>query len=471
MKVILQLILSIFLAALATACIEDGFTTSPSAQPTFSTDTLDMGLMLTDEGSPTARFVVYNPSDRGISISKISLKGKSAQLFRLNVDGFSGREFQNVEIRARDSIFVLVEALLPATGQNQPQDFEAAINFYTNGCDRQVVLKAQGQDVERLRAVTLTADRTFTDDKPYQIYDSLIVPRGVTLTLGAGARLLMHDGAYIRVYGSLHSQGTVEKPVNICGDRTGNVVSDISFDIMSRQWGGILVEAGAAPCSLKHTDMRNSWYGLVVRGDGSDSADTPALTLVNCRLHNSAGTVLTMDHASLRAAGCEFAEGGAGLVWLEGGQHRLDHCTFGNNYLFAAISGPALGFGHLKGHDPDSEGASCTAADVTNSVFSGIGPLVQPGDLKDLPVTLRHCLINVDGSDDANFISCIWAKDPLYYTVRNEYLFDYRLKPDSPARGQANSTVALPESATDAYGTPRTGTLGAYEAPAPEEGA
>lgn len=463
MKVILRLILTIIMAAGLTACIEDGFTTAPSAQPTFSADTLDMGLMLTDEGSPTARFVVYNRADKGISISRISLQGKSAGLFRLNVDGFGGRDFQNVEIRANDSIFVLVEALLPATGQNAPVDFEAAINFNTNGMDRQVVLKAQGQDVERLRAVTLTADRTLTAAKPYQIYDSLVVPKGRTLTLQPGARLLMHDGAYIRVYGALRSLGTVDKPVNISGDRTGNVVTDISFDIMSRQWGGLLIEPGAAPCRMEHTDLRNTWYGVAVTGDGTDSAERPTLTLLNCRLHNSAGTVLSMDHASLRAAGCEFAEGGAGLVWLQGGNHRVDHCTLGNNYLFAAISGPALGFGHVKGHDPDAEGPSCTRAEVTNSILSGLGTLVLPGDLKGLPVTLRNCLINVAGSDDDNFIGCIWDKDPLYYTVRNEYLFDYRVKPDSPARGAANAAIALPESAVDAHGTPRAGTLGAYE--------
>ncbi len=39
---------------------------------------------------------------------------------RLNVDGFSGKSFDNVEIRANDSIIVVVETTLPANGGTLP---------------------------------------------------------------------------------------------------------------------------------------------------------------------------------------------------------------------------------------------------------------------------------------------------------------------------------------------------------------
>ncbi len=59
---------------------------------------------------------------------------------------------------------------------------------------------------------------------------------------------------------------------------------------------------------------------------------------------------------------------------------------------------------------------------------------------------------------------CVWDEDPLYYTVRNDYIFDYRVKPDSPAIGAADATLTLPEAATDRYGMPRGAApdLGAY---------
>ena len=38
-------------------------------------------------------------------------------------------------------------------------------------------------------------------------------------------------------------------------------------------------------------------------------------------------------------------------------------------------------------------------------------------------------------TDDDNFINCLWGEDPLFYTVRSDYYFNYRLMPDSPVIG------------------------------------
>lgn len=55
--------------------------------------------------------------------------------------------------------------------------------------------------------------------------------------------------------------------------------------------------------------------------------------------------------------------------------------------------------------------------------------------------------------------------------MRQEYLFDYRLKPDSPVAGMANPELTLPEAATDPYGYERLPlpTPGAYQMPLPTE--
>ena len=48
--------------------------------------------------------------------------------------------------------------------------------------------------------------------------------------------------------------------------------------------------------------------------------------------------------------------------------------------------------------------------------------------------------------------------------MRNEYIFDYRLKNESPAIGAAYPDYTLPEAQYDRYGLPRGSTpdLGAY---------
>ena len=110
MKRIFLFLLPIFAIFGLGSCIEDGFDTRPSAQPTFSVEELDMGVQFTENPSPTAMLMVYNRNSKQINLSDIRLR--EGKHFRINVDGRSGREFADVEIRPNDSIYVFVECTL-----------------------------------------------------------------------------------------------------------------------------------------------------------------------------------------------------------------------------------------------------------------------------------------------------------------------------------------------------------------------
>ena len=464
MRKFLYNILFGFIAIFAfAACIDDSFTDSPADQPVFSVDTLKMGVVFTEQMTTTHRFSVSNPASKSLSISHIGLSGDAAEYFRLNVDGFSGREFNNVEIRGKDSIFVFVEATLPTANADLPVEMNAFVDFTTNGVSRSVVLSALGQDVIRLNGLIVENDTHFDSAKPYQIFDSLAVAQGATLTLAPGTRLLFHDSAYLAVDGTLISDGTVEQPVVLSGDRTGNVVTDISFDLMSRQWKGVIFGADSKNNDLRHTEIKNTNFGVIVDGEEAASGET-SLVLTNCRLHNSGATVLTAYHADIDAVGCEFAEGSEGLVNLVGGSHSFNHCTFANNYLFTAISGPAIAFSHFNGETDDQSQKPYLTANIDNSIIYGLGQDLSHGDFTDTEIFIRNCLMKSEGNDDDNFLNCIWGEDPLYYTIRSEYLFDYRLKADSPAIGAADASLSSPRSSYDAYGNARGAQpdLGAY---------
>lgn len=462
-KLLIYLALVIAAVSVLPSCIDDSFTTSPADQPQFSVDTLKMGVVFTAEMTTTHRFTVRNTASKSMSISHIGLSGDGAQYFRLNVDGFSGMEFNNVEIRGKDSIFVFVEATLPENSTDLPVEIDAFVDFTTNGVTRSVVINAYGQDVVRLHSETISTDTEFSSAKPYQIFDSLVVAPDATLTLAAGTRLLFHDKAALIVYGSLVSEGSVEMPVTLAGDRTGNVVSDISFDLMSRQWEGVEFKAGSHGNNLSHTVIKNTVNGVYIDGENVPDRQT-SLTLLNCRLRNSGSTVLTAVHADIDAVGCEFAEGGGGLVYLHGGKHTFNHCTFANYYLFSVITGPAIGFGHANDETSDESGLPLLSADISNSIIYGLGADLSHGDLSGMDIMIRNCLIKSEGTDDDNFINCLWGEDPLYYTVRNEYIFDYRLRDESPAIASADPNLTDIRAATDAYGLRRGDTpdIGAY---------
>lgn len=433
-----------------TSCIEDDFSTSPSHQPDYSTDTLRIGDVFTAQGTPTRNFIVYNRNSKGIVISSIKFRDQATSgYFRVNVDGVPGKEFNNVEIRAKDSIYVLVEATIPENGFDAPRVIDAPLDFTVNGVTSTVVINISGRDVNRINGETLTTDTRFTSARPYLITDSLVVGPGATLTLEPGTMLYFHDKASLKVRGTLIADGTPEAPVNFTGDRTGNVVGGIPYELMSGQWDGVRFYETSRGNRLSYLSMRNSTSGITLDSIPSDNAE---LTLTNCRLRNTKSTVISSRHSSVEAFGCEFAEAPAGVIYLHGGNHRFVNCTFSNYYLFAAITGPLI---HFDGEE--------ITAEVDNSILYGLGSMIKPDKIEGMPVTFRNSLLKPAGSDDDNFIDCIWDADPMFYTVREDYIFDYRLRDASPAIGAANPAF-IPSAATDFYGTPRGNTpdLGAY---------
>ena len=205
-------------------CIEDGIDTSSSSQPLFSTETVDLGTVFTGERTPTTRLMVYNRHDKVMNISDISLHGGD-DCFRINVDGMAGREFKDVEIRPKDSIYIFVDALLPEMDRPIPAERVGHIDFVTNGVTTSVKLQAVGQDVVRLRGKSLDADTRLDNTYPYQVFDSLIVEKDVTLTIPKGTKLHFHDRSYMRVYGTLVTEGTFDAPVDLCGDHITHTVA------------------------------------------------------------------------------------------------------------------------------------------------------------------------------------------------------------------------------------------------------
>lgn len=456
----------IFAAAIGmalTSCIEDDFTTSSSDVLEFSTDTLAFDTVLTEEGTATRRFMVYNRHKKMINISSITLDGGNPQVkFYLNVDGMSGEAFNNVEIRGEDSIFVFVEAFIDPTGGDLPVEMEDKIRFITNGVEQQVVLTAWGQDVTRLHSPTITADTCLSGLKPYVIYDTLRVAEGATLTLDSGTTLMFHDKAAMVVDGTLVAAGEQGREVNLRGDRLDNVVGGTDYDIMSGQWGGIRFTATSTGNEMRYVNMRGSSSGVVI-----DSADVEQrkLYLFNSVLHNSSSSVLTASHAWVEAAGCEFSDAAAAVVSLAGGRVQFAQCTFANYYLFDVITGSILSLSYLMPDDSDGQSPLMEGA-FDNCIFYGNASEISPGDLTGSAVMVRNCLFGAEGSDDNNFLRCVWGGDPMFYTIREEYIFDYRLRDESDAIGAGDPSLCPTEAATDRYGLDRTARgnidIGAY---------
>ena len=463
-KLLYGLILLLGLGIGLSGCISDDVTTSPSDLLTFSADTVSFDTVFTDLGTPTARLKVYNKAKKSVNISSIKF-ADPATAFSVNVDGVSGTQFNDVEIRGGDSIFVFIECFIPEENKAEtPFLVEDKLQFVTNGVTQSVVVEAYGQNVTRLRGLRITEDMTLTADMPYVIFDSLTVEPGATLRVEPGANLLFHDKAKMTVRGTIEAIGETGKMINLRGDRLDNVLPDVAYDILAGQWEGVVIAPESFDNRMEYVDMRSTSIGL--RVDSCADLSRRKLLLVNSWLHNSQTSPLRSEYAWVDAYGCVFSEAAEAAVSLTGGRHEFTQCTFSNYYLYPSPADPLLCLYHLFPQDLDENPEPLMTASFRNCILYGLPTDLNNGDLTGTDVYLEYCSLKSAGSDDEHFISCLWDTDPLFLTVREDYYFNYRVEDDSPVIGAGDPSYVTPLCIYDMDGVDRLSlgnpTLGAY---------
>src|SRR5690554_31376 len=102
----------VMLSSMFYSCRKDDFTTDSGAILSFSTDTLLFDTVFTTMISTTKRIKVYNKNSDNLIISDIRLQNGANSQFRINVDGLSGNQHSDIEIRAGDSIYIFLEVTI-----------------------------------------------------------------------------------------------------------------------------------------------------------------------------------------------------------------------------------------------------------------------------------------------------------------------------------------------------------------------
>lgn len=456
---LLLAIIGVFVVLSFNSCIDDEFTTSTSDILTFSTDTVAFDTVITGQGTPTKQFLIYNKSKKMLNISSIRVAGESNGLFFLNVDGVKGEEIHDIELRGQDSIYVFVESRLDPTNQDEPEFIKDHIEFVTNGVTQKVTVTAWGQDVIILNDTTLSKPTHLTANKPYLVYGTLTIDTLTNVTFDPGTTLLFHNKASLLVKGTLTAKGTQDKPITLRGDRLDHVVGEINFDIMSGQWDGVYFNYGSYDNELSYVNMRGNTYGMQVY---SSDMRHRSLHMFNCVLHNATYLTLFGVNAWIEAEGTELSDAGIFVADFLGGKLRFINCTFANYYLFAAIEGPIL---NLETEYEDGTVAPFDAY-FDNCIFYGNTSELNMNELDGLNVYMRNCLLKSKGEDDACFINCVWDADPKFYTEREKYIFDYRLRDGSDAIARGDRSLCPTTARYDMYGVDRFGNegidIGAY---------
>jgi hypothetical protein len=477
----------------------DNYSVSPNHLLTFSTDTVLFDTVFTTIGSTTSYFMIYNRNDEALKIDKILLANGRASNFRINVDGRKGDSFSEIPIWKKDSLFVMVEVTVDPNDDNTPFVICDSVIFITNGIAQSVLLEAYGQNARILRGGTQFAhDTTLTAEKPYLVYDSIMIPEGVTVRIEPGASFYMHSKARWLIDGTMKSIGTQAQPVVFRGDRLNRYSSLISYDNIPAQWGGLFFRASSFENHLDHTLIRNGITGLTFE---ESTPDRKKMTITNSQIKNMDGNAFRSVNCHIEVANTEFSNASLHLVMLNGGKYRFTHCTLANYMPVGLISNSAgrleksLTLSNLvTDEQSDADGPrsvplvqayfdNCIIDGDMFAVFLGdhngeVNFLTTEDNIRGndelFNYRFNHCVIKMDETDNDRFTGVLFGQSPEYVKShpknkddKSDYIFDFCLTEYSVGIGKADRIVAeqypVDRLGVNRLTSPHGPSIGAYE--------
>lgn len=481
---VVQLFVSIFLFAFFMVnCQDEDFTTDSSYRLTLSADTISFDTIFSETLTATQRIMVYNRNDKDIRIDKIYHES-SLKCFQINVNGKSGDVFDNVELRAKDSMYIFVQARLNELGQDAPLYVVDSLMFLYNGNKQDVKLTTYGQDSHRLKGVTIESNTHFENDKPYLIFDTLKVAEGATLVIDPGTKLYFHNNAHMQVKGRVVANGDyAHAPILFRGDRTDYIYDNIQYDKIVGQWDGI---------SIAKESKGNIFNGCIIRSCNTairiDSAeidlDNMRVLISNSWIHNTKGVALKATNGYMYVYNSIISNALNANVLLQGGLYMFNHCSIiglprNSRYNSCVV------LSNYELYSAKEELIPLYLANFNNCLITGTykDEIKLVGDKEKglYNYMFRGCLIKMGtplaetsldsikqvSEDDLMswetplggfFVNNIWNADPDFRMVDWEnYEYDFRLDSASAAIGKADPAIYnhFTECKTDIMGVDR----------------
>ena len=324
------------------SCRKDFQYDTSSGNLEFSKDTVYLDTVFTNIGSSTYSLKVYNRSNNDIQIPSVRLAQGNNSSYRLNVDGVAGKEFENVPLMAKDSLFIFIEttfdistingneflytdAILFDAGPKQQEVqlvtlIKDAIFLYpaenTDGTKETLLLglDKDGNEI-RIEGFLLTDEQlSFSNEKPYVIYGYAGVASDKTLNIAAGSRVHFHkdsgilvgEGASLSVNGTLSMDTLLlENEVIFEGDRL-----EPEFSEVPGQWGTIWLAPGSSSNIINHLTIRNASVGLLV--EGNSDLNPPKLSVSNSQIYNSLAINIWARSSSINGENLVLGNAGNG---------------------------------------------------------------------------------------------------------------------------------------------------------------
>jgi hypothetical protein len=517
-----SLLIALVLIAISLISCRQDFDFEPSTgNLRFSKDTIYLDTVFANIGSSTYTLKVYNDSDKDISIPSIQLSKPNSK-YRITVDGMMGsnnRVFTNVELLAKDSMFIFIETTA-TIGDANATDF-----LYTDVIEFNSVNQTQKVDL-----VTLIQDAIFikpnrpldtgiketliingiassaegheltdselnwTNEKPYVIYGFALVPNGKTLTINQGTKVHYHaeSGLIVDKNATLHINGEVsdyDEYGNIIVDREVTFEGDRlepGFSNVAGQWGTVYI-LSQNNNTVSNLTVRNASIGFLVQPFGlmtnpimEEELYQPKVTFTNTKFLNHRYYGLLARNAEITGFNVVANYcGQATVACTFGGKYNFTHSTFNNTWFSSNQLGILIN--NYYKTDTTQYINDVEEANFTNCIIYGsnqISMFIDKASEGEIQYKFDHCLIKFNNinnqytnhslyqfvTDTQHYNNCIIATNsnqnrPVFYNVNKDLLI---IGEDSAAKGKADFIYS--EGTQDILGKTRTepSDIGAY---------
>ncbi|MHA3788674.1 hypothetical protein ACX0HA_10720 [Flavobacterium hauense] len=443
-----------------TSCREDFEFERSTGGLEFSKDTVYLDTVFTNIGSSTYTLKVYNRSDKDIKIPSIYLGEKENSKYRLMVDGVPGKVFSDVELLAKDSMFVFIETTIDYSEYTNNETtflYNDKIYFGTEAGEQKVELVTLVQDAifikpnrtlpdnmkEKLvlsghptdiqgHELLTSEELHWTNEKPYVVYGYALVPNGKTLTIDPGARVHFHAesglivdaSATLNINGGVSSTEKLENEVIFEGDRLEPEFSDTPG-----QWNTVWIFSGQNN-TINHLTLKNAVVGIFM--DVLENIQ-PKLTINNSQVYNCTNFGIMTRNAILNGDNLVANNAGQASVALtQGGTYNFRQCTFSNYFnSFKQVPIAINDYADVAEQDPATgeitivRRISDVEANFDNCIFYGssnvglslenLYPKNDPNDPNgvDFKTKFNYCLIKI--IDTSNQLK----NNPLYPSDAN----------------------------------------------------
>ena len=458
-------------------CKKDKIITDSSAKLDFSTDSVLFDTVFTQIGSFTKYFQVRNPNKQAINISSLKLARGNASFYRMNVDGVPGKEFTNIEIPAKDSIYIFVEVTVDPNNLSNPFVYQDSIVFETNGNRQDVDLYAIARNCHLhlpTNVIHLSNGGTFSygsvgnqvwnNDKPHLVFGYALIDTLKTLTINAGTEVYFHQNGGIVADrgGCLKVLGTLTQRVKFQGDRL-----DADYRNVAGQWERIWILDGSDNNIIDYAIIKNGFIGVQAEPfafyDGLPVMSQRTVKITNTIIQNCSYAGIYSRFYKIEAGNSVISNCGsfcAALIW--GGSYSFRHCTFVNYWSEEARSTPSVyinNYNSVQTFPLDSAWFQNCIIDGANSNEIQLDSSSTTGNFNHVRFSTSLLKSQLNTANTAIFNNNILNQSPNFKDIGG---YDLRLNSPSPA---INNGAVLPNYATDLNGVLRDANpdMGAYE--------